>query len=81
MTMLKKLLAAAICGIVIASVASHAEAAGPGGFARGFRLIERNAVAAVAPLNGACTLDMAGNQMISALDEYFVGFDQSLAAN
>lgn len=81
MTMLKKLFAAAICGIVIASVASHAEAAGPGGFARGFMSIERNVVAAVAPVGSACTLDLAASQMRSELDDYLAGFDQSLAVN
>ena len=45
--MFKKLIAAAICGAFIASISGHAEAAGPGGFARGFAAIEQTAVASV----------------------------------
>jgi predicted transglutaminase-like cysteine proteinase len=57
--MFKKLIAAAICGAFIASISGHAEAAGPGGFARGFAAIEQTAVASIktssTSFNG-CTL-------------------------
>ncbi|OCJ55130.1 hypothetical protein A6U92_00465 [Agrobacterium rubi] len=80
MTMLKKLFAAAICGIVIASVSSHADAAGPGGFARGFSAIEQDVVASAAPLSSAETIKVSRQQAMSALNQYFTGFDQSQAA-
>ncbi|MGG2475779.1 transglutaminase-like cysteine peptidase, partial [Rhizobium sp. BR5] len=38
--MLKKIIAAAICGIAIASMSTHADAAGAAGFARGFAAVE-----------------------------------------
>lgn len=75
--MLKKLFAAALCGIVIASIASHADAAGPGGFARGFAVLERDAVASVASPTDADKVDLERRKTLSALDHYFSGFDQS----
>lgn len=44
MKMLKKIIAAAICGIAVASMSNHADAAGAAGFARGFAAVERSAV-------------------------------------
>lgn len=44
MKMLKKIIAAAICGIVIASMSTHADAAGAAGFARSFAAAEKSAV-------------------------------------
>lgn len=45
--MLKKIIAAAICGIAIASMSTHADAAGAAGFARGFAAVEKSAVTAI----------------------------------
>lgn len=42
--MLKKIIAAAICGIAVASMSNHADAAGAAGFARGFAAVEKSAV-------------------------------------
>lgn len=42
--MLKKIIAAAICGIVVASMSTHADAAGAAGFARGFASAEKSAL-------------------------------------
>jgi predicted transglutaminase-like cysteine proteinase len=42
--MLKKIIAAAICGIAVASMSTHADAAGAAGFARGFAAVEKSAV-------------------------------------
>lgn len=44
MKMLKKIIAAAICGIAVASMSTHADAAGAAGFARGFAAVEKSAV-------------------------------------
>lgn len=44
MKMLKKIIAAAICGIAVASMSTHADAAGAAGFARGFAAVEKTAV-------------------------------------
>jgi predicted transglutaminase-like cysteine proteinase len=44
MKMLKKIIAAAICGIAVASMSNHADAAGAAGFARGFAAVEKSAV-------------------------------------
>ena len=81
MNMLKKLFAAAICGAVIASISTHADAAGPGGFARSFAAMEHNAAASVAPLSSADTIDVSRQEALLALDHYFGGFDQTRAAN
>ncbi|WP_234900319.1 hypothetical protein [Rhizobium skierniewicense] len=78
--MLKKLFAAAICGIVIASITSHADAAGPAGFARGFSALEYRVIASVAPLNSADRINVTRDQTMSAIDQYFSGFDQAQAA-
>ncbi len=78
--MLKKLFAAAICGAVIASVSTHADAAGPGGFARGFAAIERDAVTSIPPLASADNIDVSRQQVFSALDRYFGSFDQTQTA-
>lgn len=75
--MLKKLFAAAVCGVVIASISTHADAAGPGGFARHFAQMERDVVTSVAPLTSADRIDVSRQQVISALDQYFTGFDQA----
>lgn len=48
MKMLKKIIAAAICGIAIASMSTHADAAGAAGFARSFAAVEKTAVAQIA---------------------------------
>jgi hypothetical protein len=77
MNMFKKLFAAAICGAVIASISTHADAAGPGGFARGFAKVEHEVVTSVAPMTSADTIDISRQQALSALDQYFKGFDQS----
>ena len=45
--MLKKIIAAAICGIAIASMSTHADAAGAAGFARGFAAVEKSALTAI----------------------------------
>lgn len=45
--MLKKIIAAAICGVFVASVSGEADAAGPAGFARGFGAAEKAQVLAV----------------------------------
>ena len=45
--MLKKIIAAAICGIAVASMSNHADAAGAAGFARGFAAVEKSAVAQI----------------------------------
>ncbi|UXS02322.1 transglutaminase-like cysteine peptidase [Agrobacterium tumefaciens] len=45
--MLKKIIAAAICGIVVASMSTHADAAGAAGFARGFATAEKAALAKI----------------------------------
>lgn len=79
--MLKKLFAAALCGIVIASYAGHADAAGPGGFARGFQAIERKAVLSVVPLTSADRIDVSRDRIISALDIYFEDFAQPQKAD
>lgn len=77
--MFKKLFAAAICGAVIASVSTHADAAGPGGFAREFGTIERDVVASVSPLSSADKIDVSRQDVITTLDHYFGGFDQRQA--
>ena len=64
--MMLKLLAAALCGIVIATIASHANAAGPGSYARGFAGLERTAAERASAL--------------AAVDDYLKGFDQTRAA-
>ncbi|POO54961.1 hypothetical protein CTT39_17045 [Agrobacterium rosae] len=79
MTMMKKLFAAAICGAVIASISTHADAAGPGGFARGFAILERDAVASISPLSSADKIDVSRQDAIAALDHYFGSFDQTRA--
>lgn len=79
--MFKKLFAAAICGAVIASIASHADAAGPGGFARGFAVLERDAVSTLAPMTSADKIDISRHKALSAMDQYFSGFDQSQPAD
>lgn len=45
--MLKKIIAAAICGVFVASVSGEADAAGPAGFARGFASAEKAQAMAV----------------------------------
>ncbi|NTJ43135.1 hypothetical protein G6L28_11070 [Agrobacterium larrymoorei] len=75
--MFKKLFAAALCGIVIASIASHADAAGPGSLARGFAALERDAIASLTSPTQADTVDLERKNTLSALDHYFSGFDQS----
>lgn len=77
MNMFKKLFAAAICGAVIASISTHADAAGPGGFARGFARVEQMVVTSVSPMTSADNIDVSRQQAISALDQYLSGFDQS----
>jgi predicted transglutaminase-like cysteine proteinase len=48
MKMLKKIIAAVICGIAIASMSTHADAAGAAGFARSFAAVEKTTVAQIA---------------------------------
>lgn len=79
--MLRKVFAAALCGTVIASYASHADAAGPGGFARGFQSIERRAVPTIVPLTSADRIDVTRDRVISALDAYFEDFAQPRTAD
>lgn len=75
--MLKKLFAATLCGTVIASYAPHADAAGPGGMARGFQAIERRAIVSLVPLTSADRIDVTRDRITSALDAYFEDFAQS----
>lgn len=79
--MLKKLFAATLCGAVIASYAPYADAAGPGGFARGFQAIERKAVSTIVPLTSADRIDVTRDQVASALNAYFDDFVQSHTAD
>jgi predicted transglutaminase-like cysteine proteinase len=51
--MLKKIFAAAICGVVIASMSSHADAAGPAGFTRHDNPISHSAVGLTASDQGS----------------------------
>lgn len=74
--MLKKLFAAVLCGIVIASIASHADAAGPGGLARSFAKIERNLVASAPSITQGEQVDIERKAAIASLDFYFQRFDQ-----
>lgn len=73
--MLKKLFAAALCGIVIASIASHADAAGPGSFARSYASIERSVVASA--LTESEKADFERDRTLMMLDHYFERFDQT----
>ncbi|MGV1914963.1 hypothetical protein [uncultured Agrobacterium sp.] len=75
--MLKKLFAAALCGIVIASIADHADAAGPGGFARGFASLEESVVSAPPAIQRGERVDIERRKALSALDDYFQRFDQT----
>lgn len=66
--MLKKIIAAAICGIAVASMSNHADAAGAAGFARGFAAVEKSAVAQIdvsAPGGFGCVL--SGGQCVSTI--------------
>lgn len=75
--MFRKLFAAALCGIVIASIASHADAAGPASFARGFAALERNAVATITPQSRIGKIDLQRKRTLRAIDRYFGDFDQT----
>lgn len=76
--MLKKLFAAALCGIAIASIADHAHAAGPGAFARGFASLEQSVVAPPASIRQGEHVDIERHKALSALDDYFQRFDQTV---
>ncbi len=67
--MLKKIIAAAICGIAVASMSTQADAAGAAGFARAFAAVERSAVTQVGSFSkggsGDCIL--SAGQCVSTL--------------
>jgi len=69
MKMLKKIIAAAICGIAVASMSNHADAAGAAGFARGFAAVEKSAVTqiGVSAPDGFDGCVLSGGQCVSTI--------------
>ena len=67
--MLKKIIAAAICGIAVASMSNHADAAGAAGFARGFAAVEKSAVTqiGVSARGGFDGCDLSAGQCVSTI--------------
>lgn len=67
--MLKKIIAAAICGIAIASMSNHADAAGAAGFARGFLAVEKSAVTQIglSPRDGFDGCVLAAGQCVGRM--------------
>lgn len=67
--MLKKIIAAAICGIAIASMSTHADAAGAAGFARGFAAVEKSAVTqiGISPRDGFDGCVLSAGQCVSTI--------------